>query len=202
MKKIATKISAVICIMGICHHGAKAQAFEKGTGVLNLGLGFGGKIAYWGPGYSSTPYFNVTYDHGVYVFDGTANKLCIGVGGFLGYRSVWYQWTTTWVDKNGRWHYDQPVKSTWNYIGIGFRPTLNYSFNDKGMVYAALPIGIYSVNHKYNNPDYYSNVTYSSTVFSSGFMLGGRYFFSKSFGIYGELGWGFAFGNLGVSFRF
>ncbi|MCX7727997.1 MAG: hypothetical protein N2203_00855 [Bacteroidia bacterium] len=176
-----------------------AQVFSKGSGILNLGIGLGGYVRYWGHGYSSTPYFNAAFDYGVYQFE-NEQKLSVGVGGFIGYKSVWYEWITTWRDKNGNWHIDQPVKSTWTYTYIGFRPSLNYSFNDKAMVYSALNIGYSILNHRYSDPTYYSSTSYGSSL-GWGLLVGGRYFFSNSFAVFGEIGWGMSYLNLGVSFK-
>lgn len=198
MKKIFSIVVLLASISAVNY--LQAQAFKKNTGILNLGLGAGGFIPYWGPGYSSTPYFFISYDHGIYNFE-SENKLSIGLGGFLGYRNVWYRWDGSWIDKNGKWHYDEPVEYTWTYTTIGLRPSLNYSFDDKLMLYAALHIGYYIVNFKNSNPYYYVAQSYGSR-FGLGTMVGGRYFFSKSFGVFAELGWAFSYANLGISLRF
>lgn len=198
MKKLITSVALIASISAV--NQLQAQAFQKGTGILNLGIGGGGYIPYWGAGYSATPYFIITYDHGIYNFE-EENKLSIGLGGFFGYRSVWREWYDSWVDKNGKWHYNEPVEHTITYTTIGLRPSLNYSFDDKLMVYAALHLGYYFVNFKNSNPNYYVSQPYRSRV-GYGTMVGGRYFFSKSFGVFAELGWAFSYGNLGISLRF
>ncbi|GIV27354.1 MAG: hypothetical protein KatS3mg027_1168 [Bacteroidia bacterium] len=179
------------------------DAFGKGSTVLNLGLGLGGVVGYWGAGYSATPYLNTSLDIGVYEFP-DVKGLSIGLGGYLGYKSTSYTYGGTWVDKKGNIHYDEPVKSTWTYFAIGFRPTIHYSFSSANAeVYAGLPLGYVIVSHKYSNPEYayYANTTYPSYV-GYGLIFGGRYFFSKSFGAYLELGYGISYLNLGVSFKF
>lgn len=178
-----------------------AQAFNKGTASLNLGLGLGGYVAYWGPGYSSSPYFNAAFDYGVYDFP-EAKNLSIGVGGYLGYKSVSYEWNSSWVDKNGKYHFNEPIKYTWTYTHIGIRPTLHYSFNDKAEIYGGLNIGYVVVSFKYSPSDFSGfSGSYGSTI-GWGTFVGGRYYFSKSFGIYAELGYGAAYLNLGVSLKF
>lgn len=177
-----------------------AQAFQKGTPVLNIGLGFGGHVVYWGPGYSSTPYINAAFDYGVFDFPEVKN-LSVGIGGYLGFKSVSYTWDGWWRDKYGRIHYDEPVKQTWTYFNIGLRPTIHYSFNDKAELYGGLALEYVSVGYKYSNPDFYTSGSYGSYVGWAGF-IGGRYYFSNSFGLFTELGYGMSYFNIGVSFKF
>ncbi len=179
------------------------DAFGKGTTVLNLGVGLGGYVQYWGVGYSSTPYLNASLDIGVYQFP-DVKGLSIGLGGYLGYKGISYSYVDTWRDKNGVWHYNEPIKSTWSYFSIGFRPTLHYAFSSvNAEIYAGLPFGYVFVSHKYSNPDYgyYYSASYPSYV-GYGFFVGGRYFFSKSIGAYLETGYGISYFNLGLSFKF
>lgn len=196
MKKVGVSMVAAMAAFLFCHE-MKGQAFSKGTGILNIGVGFSGYVPYWGTGYSSTPYFNLAYDHSIWQED----KLSIGIGGYLGYRSVWYDYSGSWVDKNGKLHIDEPYRETWTYFTFGIRPTLNYSFNDKAMVYGGLSLGYLIVSYKYSNPNLYVSGSYGSRP-GFGVFGGGRYFFSKSFGVFGELGWGMSYLNLGISLRF
>lgn len=198
MKKIAILLTGTI-LAGT--NVLQAQAFEKGTNALNIGVGLGGYVAYWGVGYKSTPYLNLSFEHGVYDFPKTKN-LSIGIGGYLGYKSVSYEWNSSWVDKNGKYHFNEPIKYTWTYTHIGIRPTLHYSFNDKAEIYGGLNIGYVVVSFKYSPSDFTGfSGSYGSTI-GWGTFVGGRYYFSKSFGIYAELGYGAAYLNLGVSLKF
>jgi len=207
LSKFAQKIKSMKKIvlllgLGIASSLFGQDAFKRKTTVLNLGLGLGnGYVRYWGVGYSSTPYINVALDHGVYDFS-EVKGLSIGLGGFLGWRRVSYTYNDIWVDRNGRWHYNEPFTESWSYMNLGFRPTLHYSFEDvKAEVYAGFPIGYTFVNYKVSNPDYYYVGTYAN-YFSVGFQLGGRYYFTDRFGIFLEFGYTYSYANLGISLKF
>jgi hypothetical protein len=205
MKKVITIISGLAMMAGIGNY-SNAQVFQKGTKVLNLGVGFFGVYRYgWGLGYSysSTPFLNAAFDLGVYDFPDVKN-LSIGVGGYLGWKSFSYSYYSTWRDKNGKWHYDDYIKETWTYTAIGIRPTIHYSFEGtKAQVYGGLPIGFVIVSYNVNNPDYKYYIGRSVRSYPGiGLILGGRYYFSNSFGVYGELGYGLSYLNLGISLKF
>jgi hypothetical protein len=205
MKKVITIISGLAMMAGIVNH-SNAQVFQKGTKVLNLGVGFLGAYRYgWGLGhsYSSTPFLNASFDFGIYDFPDVEN-LSIGLGAYLGWKNYSYSYYSTWRDKKGNWHYDDYIKETWTYTTFGIRPTIHYSFEGtKAQVYGGLPLGFVVVNHKVNRPDYvyYVNENVSSYP-TLGLILGGRYYFSNSFGVYGELGYGLSYLNLGISLKF
>lgn len=189
------------CILLLNVMNVFGQAFQKGNGVLNIGMGLGGYVRYWGGGYSSTPYFNVSFDYGVYDFEDPKN-LSIGIGAYLGYKSVSYTWYDAWWDKQGRLHINEPVKQTWTYINFGIRPSVHYSFDDKAQVYGGFGLGYVNVSYKYSHPDYYYyGGSYGSYVGITLF-AGGRYYFSKSLGAFAELGYGLSYLNLGISLKF
>lgn len=196
MKKSVLIIGLSILSSGIMF----PQAFKKETPSLNVGIGLAGHLAYWGPGYSATPYINAAFDYGVFDFPEVKN-LSIGLGGYIGFRSVSHTWGDAWMDKNGNIHYNEPVKRTWTYTALGIRPTVHYSFDDKAEIYAGTAIGYVIVNYKYSHPDFYASSSYGS-YFGWGIFGGGRYYFTNSFGLFAEFGYAISYVNLGVSFKF
>lgn len=193
----------IFLILGITSSLFGQEVFMKKTTLLNFGLGVGqGYVRYWGVGYSSTPYINVSFDHGVYDFP-DVKGLSVGLGGYFGWRRTSYTFIDSWRDRHGRWHYSESVTSIWNYMELGFRPTIHYSFEGvKAEVYAGLPMGYTFVSHRWSNPDY-NGVYYSrfGNFFGIGFQLGGRYFFSDRFGVFLEFGYFATYANLGVSLK-
>ncbi len=179
-----------------------AQVFKKNINVLNLGVGIGDHLKYWGSGYHSSPYFSIAFDRGIYDFPNTKN-LSLGIGGYLGYRIISHVYTETWRDKNGNVYYES-VKKTWTYTEFGIRPTIHYSLEDvKAEIYGGMNIGyaIIKYKYKYNNPNLYYSVSNDYTM-RFGIMIGGRYYFSELFGIYTELGYGISYLNFGITLKF
>ena len=181
--KIKILLFATLFVFGF--QMTNAQTFEKGTKVLNLGVGLGGSYYSGYSGSTHTPLINAAFDVSVKnVFD---DKGAIGIGGYFGYQSAkWSSGAYSWTLSN---------------MVIGPRGTLHYQFVDKLDTYAGLLLGYHVVNWKYTgytvNPD-----NGSSEVYFSGF-VGARYYFSNKFGAYIELGSG-ALGNanVGVSLKF
>ncbi len=202
MKKTIAILTTIVSLVVMTNSSTlHAQVFKKGTGALNAGVGLLGYTPYWGVGYSASPYLNVAFDYGVYDFPEN-NKLSIGIGGYIGYKSISYSWTGSWEDKYERWHYNEPVKETWSYTAFGIRPTVHYSLLDNAEIYGGLSLGYVVLGYRTNNPDY--DISYRSYGSYVGFgtYAGFRYYFGKSFGLYTELGYGLAYLNIGVSFKF
>lgn len=195
------KFFTIVLTIGIISISTSfGQVFQKGTRVLNLGLGLGGNVYYLNSGYNSTPYFNLSFDYGVYNFSDVDN-LSLGIGGYFGYKNVWNRWNTWWYDKNGNLHLSGGFRENWNYFSFGIRPTIHYSFDNNFQVYGGFQFGYVLVSYSNTNPNFYYTESYGSRL-GIGMLVAARYMFSKSFGAYGELGFGMTYLNLGVSFKF
>ena len=169
---------------------AQLPTFSKGDNVVSASLGFGGTLfsgyTYY-KGYTRLPAFTATFEHCVVdnLFD---EKSSIGVGGIFGvasasYNSGVYGWRST------------------SYI-IGARGAFHYSFVDKLDTYAGTAIG-YNINTwKWTGNRNNNDRNLSSSGMTAYFFVGARYYFTDSFGAFAELGYGFAFFNLGVSLKF
>lgn len=165
-----------------------AQDFEKGTKVLNLGLGLGGNYYSAWSGASHTPLLAGSFD--VSVMDGLLGEGSLGIGGYIGYQSAKY-------DYSGGYGW----KLT-NML-IGPRGTFHYPLVDKLDTYAGLLLGYHIVNWKYTG-DWggIENNSTGNSVYFSGF-VGARYYFTPKFGAYLELGSGsLGLANIGVALKF
>jgi hypothetical protein len=182
---------ALLFLCGVA--SAQTSTFEKGTKVLNLGIGLGGNY-YSGSYYTSKmPFLSASFDVGV--VDDVLEKGSIGVGGYVGYTSA--KWETSWYNGN---------KYGWKYsdLVIGPRGTFHYPLVDKLDTYAGLLLAYHIVTAK-ETGDWYGVTGYSansSAVYFSGF-LGARYYFTDKFAVMLELGSGsLAAANLGIAIKF
>lgn len=165
-----------------------AQTFDKGTKVLNLGIGFGGNYYSSWSGSSHTPLLAASFD--VSILDEVLEKGSIGVGGYIGYQSAKY-------DYSGGYGWKQ------NSLLIGPRGTFHYPFIDKLDTYAGLLLGYHYVNWKYTgNWGGIEQDNAASSIYFSGF-IGARYYFTEKIGAYLELGSGsLGLANIGVAIKF
>lgn len=179
-KKILPVLLAILFAVA-----AEAQntTFTEGDKVLNVGLGIGSTL-YTGSAYgSSIPPLSASLEFNVVdeVFDENSS---IGVGGYLGYAGYNYNF--------GGADYG------FNNIILGGRGALHYQFIDKLDTYAGLLLGYRVVN--WNSNDQFGSA--ASGGFISSFFIGGRYYFNENIAGMLELGYGIAYLNIGVAFRF
>lgn len=175
MKKILVLL--VIACFSLTQVSAQESTFDKGDKVVNLGLGLGSSL------YSSggiIPPLSASFEVGV--VDNIIERGVIGVGGYLGFASYghrdFYRVTN---------------------IVIGPRGTFHYPFVDKLDTYAGLMIGYNVVSWNWDNSP---GLETAGSGLVSSFFIGGRYYFSDSMAAMLELGYGIAYLNLGVAFRF
>lgn len=161
---------------------AQNTTFNEGDKVLNLGLGIGSTL-YTGSAFgSSIPPLSASLEFNVKdeLFDEYSS---IGVGGYLGYAS--YNYTLTGSDYGFS-----------NFI-LGARGALHYQFIEQLDTYAGLLLGFNIVSW---NADEFSSA--ASGGFLSAFYIGGRYYFNENIAGMLELGYGIAYLNIGVAFKF
>jgi hypothetical protein len=186
----------VIAISVLIYSGSYAQnenAFQRGTNLINLGVGLGD--VYWGAGYGSSglPFsLNAIYEHGI------TDKLgigYIGVGAQLGYASQKYSYDGT-----------EAWKSTGILIAVrgSFHFNISSAIGKKLDPYAGVLIGYVLTNYSYNYGygSGYGPLGKAGGVVP-GIYAGAHYLFGPHFGVYGELGYtGFSILSLGVCLKF
>jgi hypothetical protein len=165
--------------------GVNAQnTFSKGDNNINLGVGIGSTLG--GTGYAtSTPPLSISYERGIIdnLFD---DKSSLGLGAYLGYAS------NKWSAANYYWKN--------NYTIFGVRGALHYQLVDRLDTYAGLMLGYESISSSVSGEG--SGVAPVSSGLGLSLFLGGRYYFSDNIGAFAELGYGIAYLQLGVSFKF
>jgi hypothetical protein len=186
---------------------SNAQSFAKQQMDINFGIGIGNTFIHRGAD-KSFPVLSTSFDYGV--------TDAISVGAYLGYASATYNYTGT------EWHpagnglgnaygnyYTYTDTYKWKFSIIGARGAYHfakYINNDKVDLYAGLMLGAnfakytFTTNSVYPEHTPYRAETYSGLIWSG--FLGCRYRFTDMVGVFGELGYGISYLNLGVNFRF
>ncbi len=184
MKKTLTLI-AVLC--GFTFLGISQNTFQKGDKVVNAGIGFGNAL-YSGSGYTSkTPPLSLSFEMGGkdQLFD---EKSSLGIGGYVGYASA------KWEYSGWGWKYS-------NFV-IGARGVGHYQLLNKLDTYTGLLLGYDIISAK----EFGTSIGYDYSASASGFIwawfAGGRYYFTDKIAAMAEIGYGIAYLNLGVSYKF
>lgn len=183
--KLRNFLVAVLVFGGLT--ALNAQPVVKGDKLLNLGIGLGSTL-YSGSYYTSTlPPVSASLE--VVVKDGLLdNKAAIGIGGYAGLAGYKYD--------NQGWGYK------YMNIIIGPRGYLHYNFLDKLDTYTGLLVGydIVKATEFGTAPGWNYEASSSGLIWS--WFAGGRYFFNDNLAGMVELGYGIAYLNLGVTFKF
>ncbi|GHT09523.1 hypothetical protein FACS189426_08220 [Bacteroidia bacterium] len=159
--------------------GIFAQVFSKGDKVVNLGVGIIPYVNYSGYSNKVLP-ISGSFEYGLFdnLFD---EHSAIGVGGYIAY--------TSWESKGQN---DWTVS---DFI-LGARGAFHYQFVDKLDTYAGVMFGYDVVSYSEAHQDI------AGSGVASSFFTGARYYFTDNLAAFGELGYGVAALQLGVSFKF
>ncbi|MBW7845504.1 MAG: porin family protein [Bacteroidia bacterium] len=186
MKKLTLKLFTVVSLLAAGTFGASAQSYEQGSSQLNIGLGLGSTLS--GAGFSTTiPPIGISYEYGL--------KEKISVGGYLGYAGS--SNTVTYPSGDWKWNY--------NYIIIGARGSYHFATSDKLDPYAGVLLGYNAASTSVTKPAGYTGPDITAASAGGlvyGFHLGARYYFTDKIGAFGEIGYGIAWLNLGLTMKF
>ncbi len=184
-----TKHFLLLLVILSIHLSGNTQPFVTGDKVINVGLGIGSTL-YSGVGYKTVfPPLSASFEYGVTEL----GPGILGIGGYLGFSS--YKWDDTFGGSTYGWKYSSTI--------IGARGNYHYNFAEKLDTYAGLMLGFNVINSKATGdwPSGY-DFTANSSAFIWSLYIGGRYYFSDSFAAMLELGYGIAWLNIGVAFKF
>ncbi|ROL60907.1 hypothetical protein D9V86_08500 [Bacteroidetes/Chlorobi group bacterium ChocPot_Mid] len=162
-----------------------AGPYSKDRADLNIGIGLGSTLY----GDETIPPISASYEVG---FPGKPNEYTdkISLGGYVGFARTEYDW---W------W-------GTWSYTHVIIGAKGSYHFYNEGDIdaYGGLIIGYEILSESYTSKtgyeDYKPVSSANGGLTYSGF-VGARYYFSPSFGVFGELGYGISYLTLGVTFK-
>ncbi len=192
IKNILLTAAVALGLTGFATQAKAQQDFKKGTQVASLLLGLNSNFS----SLSSTlvPPLQASYEYGV------ADKLAggkgsIGVGGTLDYLAT----------KGTGYNL---VKTVSHAILLGARGSFHYQFMPKLDTYAGVTLGVNIGHASVSTPVAEANklVNESSSATNVGFgwaiHAGTRYFFTPSFAVNAEVGYGFTILAIGASYRF
>lgn len=175
-------------------HETSAQSFDVGQNLLGVSVGIGGNYGASSTYSSQTPALGLFYEKGVT----DLGPGVLGVGGFVGYKSLAYKYAGFGFE------YDW----SWRYLILGVRGAWHYNEwhgMDELDIYGGLMLSYNSVKWT-DNTRYPSGIPALSSSASSGIgltgFLGARYYFTENLGAHLELGYGIAYANLGLTYRF
>lgn len=167
---------------------AQDLAYQKGDNLFNAGFGLG----YYNYGFGfgrtfSIPALEANFEVGIHDY--------FGVGPYAGFVS----WNYTNTNFNGNFSiFTVGVRGSFHYSALVEELLETDLTSDKLDLYVTMILGAEIENYSDDFETLYDNQT---TVFV-GPVLGARYYFGKSFGIYAEGGRGsFSFLKLGVSLK-
>lgn len=192
MKRLLILISIVTITIA-----AQAQEFHNGTQVISAGMGIGSN---WGlHNGTQTPAISVAYEQGMWDIDGPG---VISLGAYVGHKSFKYKYN------NPFYWYNQKL----SYTILGLRSAFHFNMIDvdKLDLYAgamlSFNIAKYKTESGYHHSEYAhfhdSNLdgSYGSNLGLS-FYAGARYYFTDNLAVFGELGYGVSYLNLGIAFK-
>jgi hypothetical protein len=167
---------------------AKAQTYQVGTNVVSFGVGLGSSIAGYTYG-SQTPGISLQYERGVW----EAGPGVISLGGYIGFKGYKYSYTSP----------GESYTEKWNYTIVGARGAYHFTGLDVENldVYGGLMLAYDDLNYSSSGSGGFSSTNYGSDLSLTAF-VGAKYFFAGDLGAFAELGYGVAFLNVGLSYKF
>lgn len=194
MQKIRTILLATVAVVAISKQSAVAQGFNVGDNVASFSVGVGGNYGASSTYSSQTPALGLGYEHGLM----DLGPGVLGIGGYLGYKSLAYKYSVPGVEYDWNWRYTIiGVRGNWHYN--------EWHGLDELDVYGGLMLSYNSV--KWNdNTRYPANFIRTPSSASSGVglsaLLGARYYFTPQLGGQLELGYGISYASLGLAYKF
>jgi hypothetical protein len=184
MKKLLMSLAAIY--LAVTQLIAQEPAIIKGNKVINLGFGIGSNL------YRETYYHTMVPPVSASFEVGVANHILekgeIGVGGYLAASMYKYEFS------NKGW-------KTSEFL-IGARGNFHYPLVSKLDTYSGLMLGYGILSTEYFGGYGDENYTGSSNGLRWAWFLGARYYFIESFAAMLELGYGVAYLNIGLAYKF
>lgn len=185
-------IILVVCLCVLCTTAAWSQSKTSTASSSSLGFGKGSKVLNLGVGLSVYNYTNSRFFPALSAsldvgFKEGLGPGTLGLGGVVGY------WQSTY-------NYGSGYKYGWRNIMVAARGTYHFDAlnTEKYDVYLGVLAGL----RMYNYTDNFFGDSNTSSVYPAfGFFGGGRYHFSKGFGVFGEAGYGMSWLTVGLALK-
>jgi hypothetical protein len=188
------KLLSLALVMGLAFSVlAQRPSFKKNDIVGNATIGFG-RTVYIGDEYKTTvPAIAMSGEVGF--MDNFLNDAVIGVGGYVGYSAFKTAFQTGGVTYGYKY----------SDLILAARGTFHYPFVDNLDTYAGILIGFEFVSSRYYDDYDGTEIPGSSDIgnpLAWSTFVGARYYFNKNLSACAEVGYGIAFINLGVGYKF
>ena len=171
---------------------ASGQVFNRGDNLVAAGISCGSGMGNFDAN-SSSPGYSITYELGYSNLDGPG---VLGLGAYLGHKSF----TNTGTMGNS------PYSQEWSYTVIGFRANYHYQglkSLSKLDPYGGLMVSYNAVEYTFSSPD---GIVDPSGDYNGNLGLslyaGGRWFFTKNFAAFAEVGFGVSNLTVGACYKF
>lgn len=195
-------LSACLLLVGL--QAVQAQSMGKGKNVLYMGAGVGSgyegtSYDAHGNGYTSrrTPDFQLGFEHGI---SEAIPQSIIGIGPHFSASFA----SNTYRDAAGR-GYDQH----WSNFDVAAKGFYHHKFlvGERWDVYGSVSAGMRFRNYSFTSTDPYYNryrESNGSVAPILGVGVGGRFYVTKVFGFYAEVGGGYnaQYAQIGLAFKF
>ena len=176
------------------------QVFSKNNFIVNAGIGFGWYTYDYGlttlPSQSSLPVITIGVEKGVYEIPKIG---IISAGGIFGWKHSSYSESS--YDFFGVLY---SYKGTINDIVIAPRAAFHQTMLkiDKLDLYAGLALGLRFETAKVTDSQLLTTNSATTTSFLASEYVGARYYLTKNFAAYSELGYGLGYFTMGLSYKF
>lgn len=175
MKKLIYLIFMFLLVPALASAQDKPELIYPGKGTIDINAGIG--LAHNLSGSGGLP-INLALDYGI--------NDNVSVGGYLGFLS------SEQTFAGGAWKYTNII--------IGARGTYHHPLVDGIDTYGGAILGYNKVSAKWKgNTAAFGGASASGIVYNA--FVGARYHFTDNLGAYGELGYGIAILQLGVTYR-
>jgi hypothetical protein len=180
-----------------------AKCFDENSHIINVGIGLwtGNYYNYNKAAgqYYRSPAFSLSYEQ---PWPKRIGPGYLGVGAYLGYETERYTLNYYSGYNGALYHADD----RWNHFMITGRAVYHWDVlnSAKAEVYAGVLIGLRFNTYNYEDNDPYQDnqIVYNRVNLAASAFAGARYYFTKNFGVYAELGYGISVATVGVSLKF
>lgn len=189
---------AVSVATWLASHTIQAQdnAFDKGTVVVTGGVGIPNlqrndlRLTYHGYNSYSVGGFGPLLFKGDYGLVKFKWGHSVGVGAVIGFSTYNVKYTYSYWHNSSNYGTYQEIDK-YKSIAVGARGTYHFFTKEKFDIYASVGVG-FIINTSSQTTTDPSGVVYSTAslpgLYEAG-TVGIRYFFTKNFGVYSEIGW-------------
>ncbi len=179
---IAGSISSVFAI----NWKSYPDSFSKKSLAVNAGIGFGNVVSNTT---TSIPPIFATADYALPI-----GGIPFSIGGLIGFTSSSYSYKPVYSSSS--------YEDDYSVLAIGGRFAYHPNFGVKNLdIYTGIMLGYYIINCSTTGTGIYSDSSATTGDVAWGIYGGARYFFTPNLAAFSELGAGFTYFTLGISYK-